>query len=94
MAASIASAAASKITSAAENAIEHPYYPLGVELAGYIANDLSVPGMVVGFGLGCGLLAMTARYLAKSYRPYISTVDVSALMWFIVTGSIHLFFEG
>jgi len=74
--------------------IEHPYYPIGVQIAGYLANEASVPYLLGVFAAGCAVI-FTATYLVtKKLRPTISGPELFTVMWFVLSGSIHLFFEG
>lgn len=60
----------------------HPYYPIGVEIAGYSANESSVFTLVIYFSLGLavilGLVLASATYL----RPSMSKADKLAILWF------------
>lgn len=68
--------------SAADTPQPHPYYPIGVEIAGYIANESSVFVLAICFSLGLaailGLILASATYL----RPSMSKADKLAILWF------------
>ncbi|KAL1986421.1 hypothetical protein VTN96DRAFT_6341 [Rasamsonia emersonii] len=79
--------------SAADTPQPHPYYPIGVEIAGYIANESSVFVLAICFSLGLaailGLILASATYL----RPSMSKADKLAILWFALSGTLHCFFE-
>jgi len=72
----------------------HPFYPLGLELIGYLAND---KGTVTLLGIAAaGLLVICAvTWVGVSrHSPRVRNLDKLATLWFMCTGVIHLFFEG
>ncbi|GAM91645.1 hypothetical protein ANO11243_096970 [Dothideomycetidae sp. 11243] len=95
MSASISQAVAN-ITGALkpDHILEHPYYPIGVPIAGYLANESSVPYLLGVFAAGCAVIFSGAYVVTKSLRPRISTGELLTVMWFVLSGSIHLWFEG
>ncbi|KAF2843755.1 EBDP4, emopamil-binding protein [Patellaria atrata CBS 101060] len=72
----------------------HPYYPLEIQIAGYLANEWGVPTLLFLFASGCTAIFSVAYIVATRIRPQISTPDLITIMWFVLSGSIHLFFEG
>lgn len=85
---------ASNLTKTAEMVVEHDYYPIGVQIAGLIANTYSVPYILGVFAAGCVVILTATYFIATTVRPRITTGELWALMWFVLSGSIHLFFEG
>ncbi|KAF4550647.1 Hypothetical protein D9617_16g014350 [Elsinoe fawcettii] len=80
--------------SATENSVPHPYYPIGVHVAGYVANTFSVLYILGVFAAGCAVI-FTATYFATiSLRPRIPRGELITVMWFVLSGSIHFWFEG
>ncbi|KIN08262.1 hypothetical protein OIDMADRAFT_152464 [Oidiodendron maius Zn] len=78
------------------NVSQHPYYPIGVALSGgaFIPNEWSVLSLVHTFAAGLTALLLVTFLVAKRARPYLSGEDQALVLWFILTGSIHVFFEG
>ncbi|KAH8804883.1 Emopamil binding protein-domain-containing protein [Xylogone sp. PMI_703] len=72
----------------------HPYYPQDILLPQYVPNDWSLPGLLLGFSCGVILILSTALLLAQRVNPKLSFSDRSLVLWFVLTGSIHCFFEG
>ncbi|KAI9668555.1 MAG: hypothetical protein M1831_000994 [Alyxoria varia] len=66
----------------------HPFYPLEVEIAGYLANDYPWYQLLAGFSAACTVLLGTTTLLARRIRPQITTTEL------VTCGTIHLFFEG
>ncbi|KAF2148441.1 Emopamil-binding protein [Myriangium duriaei CBS 260.36] len=77
-----------------ESIIEHPYYPVGVHIAGYLANESSVPYLLACFAVGCSVIFSASYFVTKSLRPNISKGELLTVMWFVLSGSIHFWFEG
>ncbi|KAF2102199.1 emopamil binding protein [Rhizodiscina lignyota] len=72
----------------------HPFYPLGTSLTGYIANDWSMSAIFGVFG-GCLVTLFTlTRQLNQSLNPHLSRRDQALLIWFVLSGFIHLIIEG
>ncbi|KAK8233737.1 3-beta-hydroxysteroid-Delta(8),Delta(7)-isomerase [Phyllosticta capitalensis] len=72
----------------------HPYYPLGVEILGYAANDRSIPELLSVFAVGCVGIFGLAALAAKRIRPEISKTELVTIFWFVLSGCLHVFFEG
>ncbi|CRG83636.1 cholestenol delta-isomerase [Talaromyces islandicus] len=72
----------------------HPYYPLGTRIPGYVANVNSLPSLLGQFALLWAAVMGIAWLVIGRTRPSSSTADRLAFVWFCLTASIHLFFEG
>ncbi|KAF2087060.1 Emopamil-binding protein [Saccharata proteae CBS 121410] len=72
----------------------HPYYPLEVEIIGYLANDWTVPALLASFAAGCALIFGVTYVLVKRTRPQLPATELLTILWFVLSGAIHLFFEG
>jgi len=72
----------------------HPYYPVGIEVVGYLANKWSVPFLLGTWTVGCLALWAVTFKVTKTIKPNISNGDMWTVLWFVLSGSIHLFFEG
>lgn len=73
---------------------EHPYYPLEVEIVGYLANKWGTVELLTIFTAGLVAIFSATYAMVKRLRPNASTGDLSAIMWFVLCGCIHSFFEG
>lgn len=93
-------AAASSPSSAPGATIQvpHYFYPLQVHIPGYTENTLSVPTMLAAFALAAVAVLSLSYYatliLQKRTRRVLSTADTTAVLWFALSGCIHLMFEG
>ncbi|EEQ84122.2 hypothetical protein RJZ56_000555 [Blastomyces dermatitidis] len=72
----------------------HPYYPIEVELIGYLANEWSVPLLISAFAAGWAFILGSTLVILSFVAPKLGRADRLAVLWFVLTGSIHLFFEG
>jgi len=73
---------------------DHPYYPLELEIAAYLANEWSVPLLLGIFFGGCAAIVFGTKYLVHRVRPNLPIAEKAAIWWFVISGAIHLFFEG
>lgn len=73
---------------------DHPYYPLEVELANYLANEWPVPLLLGIFFSVCGLVFFGTMSVVNRVHPHLPASEKAAIWWLILSGSIHLFFEG
>ncbi|KAF1996367.1 EBDP4, emopamil-binding protein [Amniculicola lignicola CBS 123094] len=87
-------AAPATMPSAAPIVPMHPYYPLGVEVAGYLANEWNTLELCSMFAAGCTVIFGITYALVRKLRPNASTPDLITVMWFVLCGFIHLTFEG
>lgn len=72
----------------------HPYFPVDAEIVGYAANEWSVPALLGAFFGACTALFTGTYFVAKSINPKLRRDELVTIMWFVLSGSIHLFFEG
>jgi cholestenol delta-isomerase len=72
----------------------HPYYPVEAQIAGYLANKWNTFELVSMFAAGCAAIFAVTFVLVKRIRPTLSNGDLSTIMWFVLCGCIHSFFEG
>ena len=63
----------------------HNYYPLGVEIAGYLANERSVPHLLTLFFGGCAVLFGFTYVVVKRVHPRLRTSELFTLMWFVLS---------
>lgn len=63
----------------------HPYYPLEVEIIGYLANEWSVITLLSIFAAGIAALLGVTRIVAKKIQPSIADTELLCVMWFILS---------
>ena len=62
----------------------HPYYPLDVEIASYLANEYSVPFLLgVFFSLCAGIVAFTRGWV-RNFHPGLPGREKAAIWWFVI----------
>jgi cholestenol delta-isomerase len=81
------------VATAAEEAA-NPYYPIGSSIAGYQANESSVPALLGVFFGTCIVVFSCSHTLAKRIQPDLRRGELLTMMWFILSGCIHIVFEG
>jgi cholestenol delta-isomerase len=72
----------------------HPYYPLEAEIVGYLANEWNTVQLCSMFASGCAVIFVLTYTITTRVRPNVSVGDLATVMWFVLCGCIHLFFEG
>lgn len=75
-------------------ATTNPYYPIGSHIDGYAANEWSVPALLGVFFSACVVLFTATYFVAKRVQPNLKNNELITIMWFVLSGAIHLFFEG
>lgn len=63
----------------------HPYYPLEVEITGYLANEWSVPVLLGIFFAGCAILFSSTYIVIKRVHPTMPRGEMWAVMWFVLS---------
>jgi len=63
----------------------HPFYPLEVEIAGYLANEYSVPALLAFFAAWMGVTLGVTRLIVKRIQPEIAPTELLTLMWFMLS---------
>ncbi|KAK8194437.1 hypothetical protein M8818_007629 [Zalaria obscura] len=63
----------------------HPYYPVEVEIAGYLANEWSVPTLLTIFAAGCSVLFFGTYLIVKKVHPRLPKSELVTIMWFVLT---------
>ncbi|KAI4748723.1 Emopamil-binding protein [Aureobasidium sp. EXF-12298] len=74
--------------------VKHPYYPLDANIAGYVANESTVLSLLGSFVAGCVAILGFTYLIVKRVNPRLPTTELITVMWFVLCGCIHLFFEG
>ncbi|KAF7859701.1 hypothetical protein EAF04_008780 [Stromatinia cepivora] len=73
----------------------HPYHPVDINLSGkYVENSFSPSTLIITFGTTWALLLGATLFAVRRFYPRLSIKDQGLVLWFILTGSIHMFFEG
>lgn len=72
----------------------HPYYPLEAEIIGYLAPSFNTFELCGIFASGCAVIFALTYVFTTKIRPNVSFGDLTTVMWFVLCGCIHLFFEG
>lgn len=69
-----------------------PYYPLGVTIVDYVPNTMSTGEILLFFSGTLALVLVPAFMLAR--RLQLSRYETWSMLWFILSGLIHLVLEG
>lgn len=72
----------------------HPFYPLGIEVANYLANEWGVLTLLSAFAACCASVFAATYVVVMRVRPTMSRGELLTVLWFVLCGCIHTFFEG
>ena len=72
----------------------HPYYPIGVDIANYLANERDFVALLGIFAAGCIVICTSTWIFTGMFCSQLKQLNRAIILWFVMTGSIHLFFEG
>ena len=63
----------------------HPFYPLEVEIANYVANDQDALELLTKFLSGWVVILGATWWGASKYAPQLGKLDKTILLWFILS---------
>ena len=63
----------------------HPFYPLGVEIVGYLANKWSVSALLGIFLGGWVVILGVTWVLVALFSPRLRQMDKLVILWFILS---------
>ncbi|PYH95452.1 Emopamil-binding protein [Aspergillus ellipticus CBS 707.79] len=72
----------------------HPYYPVDAPIHGYAPNEASLFTILTTASLSATVLLGVTFALVHVIRPSLRKVDQLAILWFVLSGTLHCFFEG
>lgn len=73
------------VTNVLQHAAAHPFYPLEVEIAGYLANEYSVLVLLSIFAAWLAVLLGATRIITKRVQPDIAPTELLTVMWFVMS---------
>jgi cholestenol Delta-isomerase len=65
----------------------HPYYPLEVEIASYLANEWSVPVLLGTFAGVCATVLLATLLTVNKVHPNLRGSEKAAIWWFVLCES-------
>ncbi|KAL4975643.1 Emopamil-binding protein [Aspergillus desertorum] len=74
--------------------LSHPYYPVDARIIDYTPNRTSVHSLISTASLSCAVLLGATLLLTTWARPNLRMADRIAILWFVLSGALHCFFEG
>ncbi|KAF2213078.1 hypothetical protein CERZMDRAFT_96749 [Cercospora zeae-maydis SCOH1-5] len=72
----------------------NPYYPIGSSIAGWTPNESSVFTLLGAFSGASVVLFSSTFILAKRIQPTLTRGELLTTMWFVLSGTVHILFEG
>ncbi|KAF2396469.1 EBDP4, emopamil-binding protein [Trichodelitschia bisporula] len=81
-------------TAAPSSPVPHPYYPPSTLLPNYVPNSWHFLTLLGTFAAGCTAVLGVAGLGARSLRPDLRGSELATVLWFVLSGCIHVLFEG
>ncbi|KAF4624423.1 hypothetical protein G7Y89_g13750 [Cudoniella acicularis] len=72
----------------------HMFYPPELEIANYLANELHGHFLLFAFAVICAIILLKTFIITNRAHPKLPGKEKAAILWFTLSGAIHLFFEG
>ena len=63
----------------------HPFYPMDTQFVDYLANDLTVVGMLSTFVGGMVVLLFVTYGAIKLHNPSLPSGDKAAILWNVLS---------
>jgi hypothetical protein len=63
----------------------HPYYPPGVSIPAYAANEAPVPVLLAALGGTLGFAVLGAALVARKFNPGLSASGLAVFCWFVMS---------
>lgn len=73
---------------AASPPLSHPFYPVELELANYVANEWGTLTLVSVFAAGCAVIFSFTYLAVMKIRPQASKSDLLTILWFVLCESM------
>ena len=77
------------VESVAAVVVNHPYYPLEMEIASYLANEWTVSTLLSIFFGACAMLFFCTRAFVARLYPHLSGAENAAIWWLVLCMSSH-----
>ncbi len=62
----------------------HPYYPIEVEIAHLVANDLTMPVLLSIFTALCATILFVTKFVVDRVHPHLKGSEKAAIWWFVI----------
>ena len=62
----------------------NPFYPLNTPVAGYLANEWSVPTLLGIFAAGWVVVLRATNVMVKRHNPTLPAAEKAAILWFVL----------
>ena len=63
---------------------DHPYFPLEVEIASYLANEWSVPTLLGIFAALCATVVFGTKAIVSRVHPNLPSTERAAIWWLVL----------
>ncbi len=67
--------------------LAHPYYPVEIEVVGYLANRYSTPVLLLTFLAGVLVVSAVTLTVVNRNNARLPALEKAALIWFVISMS-------
>lgn len=67
--------------------VDHPFYPLEVEIAAYLANEWTMQVLLSVFVAGILAVILGTRFVVDKVHPNLALREKAAIWWFVICTS-------
>lgn len=69
---------------------DHPFYPVEIEIANFVANDMTVIQLLANFATGCSVILAVTWLLTSGMAPRLKATDKLAALWFCLCATCKM----
>lgn len=62
----------------------HPFYPIEVEIANLIANEMTMPVLLSIFAVLCAAILFVTKFVVERVHPNLPSTEKAAIWWFVI----------
>jgi cholestenol delta-isomerase len=62
----------------------HPFYPLEVEIANYLANEWPMEVLLTLFTVVCSTIFFGTKFIVNKVHPHLPWAEKAAIWWFVL----------
>lgn len=63
----------------------HPFYPIGLEIVGYLANDWGVLQLLTYFAAGWAVILSVTWAVAGRFNSKLGADEKACILWFVLS---------
>lgn len=73
---------------------DHSFYPIEVEIANLIANEMTMPVLLSIFTALCATILIVTKLVVERVHPSLPSTEKAAIWWFVICTYSHILSTG